>query len=389
MMPNANGFLTLEQLPSEPFYELAPAFCDQCKMFQLMEQPEPREMFHDAYAFYSGTSEYMKRHFAAFAEDVAECWLKGVADPLVVEIGSNDGIMLRHFAERGVRHLGVEPSQNVAAVAIEDGIDTLTAFFNHASAQEIRAERGAAHAILAANVMSHIATLPDVAAGVAALLARDGVLVIESPYLGAVIDKTAYDQIYDEHVYLFSTTSVANAFRPHGLELVDVAPQIVHGGSMRWTLGWRGVHRSTAAVAATLAAEARQGLDTSSTFERFRARCKSSRDDLRAMLVRCKEEGARIAGYGATAKSTTVLNYCRIGPDLIDFISDTTPIKQGKLSPGMHVPVRPHAEFVARYPDYAVLFAWNHAAEIKAKEQAFVTAGGKWICHVPEARIES
>jgi methylation protein EvaC len=354
-------------------------------MFQLMEQPDPRQMFHSEYAFFSGTSEYMKRHFAAFAGQVTDRSLKGLVDPLVVEIGSNDGIMLRHFAARGLRHLGVEPASNVAAVASEQGIETLVAFFSEATAHAIRAEHGAAHAVLAANVMSHIATLPDVAAGVAALLARDGVLVIESPYLGAVVEKTTYDQIYDEHVYLFSATSVANAFRPHGLELIDVVAQHVHGGSMRWTLGRSGEHRPSAAVDAVLAAESALGLDEGRTFERFRERCEASRDALRATLTRCKEEGARIVGYGATAKSTTVLNYGKIGPEIIEYISDTTPIKHGKLSPGMHVPIRPHADFVANYPDYALLFAWNHSAEIMAKEQAFVAAGGKWLSHVAAA----
>jgi methylation protein EvaC len=386
-MPIANGFLTAEQVADEYFFELAPAFCNKCGMFQLVEQPQPDKMFHDQYAFYSSTSRYMQIHFNAFAKAVMQDILSGHRDPFVVELGSNDGIMLRHFHDRGIRHLGVEPSVNVADVARGSGIRTISAFFNLKLAEDIVAEHGHADAILAANVMCHIPDLRGIAAGVQRLLKADGVLIFEDPYLGDMIAKTSYDQIYDEHVFIFSATSIKRAFAPQGLELVDVAPQTTHGGSMRYTLAPKGSRPASPRVQAQLEQERSQGLDKAETYLRFRQNCEVSRASLMQTLGGFRVQGRRVVGYGATSKSTTVTNYCGITPEHIEFISDTTPIKQGKLSPGAHIPVRAYEEFMRRYPDYALLFAWNHAAEIRDKEKAFIAAGGKWIVYVPEVKV--
>lgn len=386
-MPIANGFLLPEQFRDEYFFELAPAFCPCCGMLQIIDQPAPEMMFHGNYAFFSGTSRYMQAHFQRFAQQVMDTILPGRADPFVVELGSNDGIMLRNFAAKGIRHLGCEPSENVAAAARAQGVNTLCAFFGKATAEKIRAENGPADAILAANVMCHIPDIHSVAEGFKALLAPNGVVMFEDPYLGDMVTKTSYDQIYDEHVFVFSALSVQNAFARHGLELVNVEAQVTHGGSMRYTLAPTGSRPVSDAVHALLAAERAQGLDKAETFDRFRANCEKSKADLVALLTRLKAEGKRVVGYGATSKSTTVLNYTGIGPDLIEFISDTTPIKQGKFTPGAHIPVKPYEDFTKAYPDYALLFAWNHKAEIMEKEAGFKAAGGKWIHFVPEVGI--
>jgi methylation protein EvaC len=388
-MPIANGFLKPDETGDEYFFELAPAFCDACGMFQLMKQPQPEKMFHEQYAFYSSTSRYMQTHFEAFAHAVINGVLAGRKDPFVVELGSNDGIMLRHFQQRGLRHLGVEPSTNVADVARGQGINTISAFFDRKLADEIATEHGRADAILAANVMCHIPDLPGVAAGVQRLLKPDGVFVFEDPYLGDMIAKTSYDQIYDEHVFIFSATSVRRAFAPFGLELVDIVPQVTHGGSMRYTLAHKGGRPISKKVDEQLAKETALGLDRAETYLRFKENCESSRAALLQTLERLRTQGKRVVGYGATSKSTTVINYCGITPSHVEFISDTTPIKQGRLSPGAHIPVRPYGEFTKRYPDYALLFAWNHAAEIREKETGFVAAGGRWIVYVPEVAIVS
>jgi methylation protein EvaC len=388
-MPIANGFLNTEEIPNEYFFELAPAFCENCGMFQLIEQPQPEKMFHGQYAFYSSTSRYMQVHFEAFANEVITGVLAGRSDPFVVELGSNDGIMLRHFHTRRLRHLGVEPSVNVAEVARSRGIRTISTFFNRKLAEAIVSEDGRADVILAANVMCHIPDLPSVAAGVQELLKSNGALIFEEPYLGDMIDKTSYDQIYDEHVFIFSATSIASAFAPYDLELVDVAPQITHGGSMRYTLAPKGSRQATARVAKQLAQERAQGLDNAKTYQSFKQSCENSRSRLMQTLNELGEQGKRVVGYGATSKSTTVTNYCGITPQHVEFISDTTPIKQGKLSPGAHIPVRPYGEFTRAYPDYALLFAWNHATEIREKEQAFLAAGGRWIVYVPDVKVIS
>jgi methylation protein EvaC len=388
-MPIANGFLPRNETANEYFFELAPAFCEACGMFQLLEQPHPERMFHEQYAFYSSTSRYMQTHFEAFAHALINTVLVGREDPFVVELGSNDGIMLRHFKARGLRHLGIEPSANVAEMARSQGISTINAFFDRKLADQIAAEQGRADAILAANVMCHIPDLPGVTAGIQRLLKPDGVFVFEDPYLGDMIAKTSYDQIYDEHVFIFSATSVQRAFRPFELELVDVMPQVTHGGSMRYTLAPLGSRQVSKKVNEQLAKEAAVGLDRVQTYLQFKANCEHSRGALMQTLERLRSQQKRVIGYGATSKSTTVINYCGITPAHVEFISDTTPIKQGRLSPGAHIPIKAYGEFTKHYPDYALLFAWNHAAEIREKESDFVASGGRWIVYVPQVAIVS
>ncbi len=386
-MPIANGFLTPEELAGEYFFELAPAFCSTCGMFQLVDQPAPEKMFHGHYAFYSSTSRYMQAHFKAFSEQVTGRVLAGRTDPFVVELGSNDGIMLRNFKDAGYRHLGIEPSQNVAAVARGQGVRTISEFFDERLAERIVSEHGHADAVLSANVMCHIPDLRSVAAGIRKLLKPDGMLIFEDPYLGDMIAKTSYDQIYDEHVFIFSATSVAWAFGQHGLELIDVLPQVTHGGSMRYVLSPRGSHVVAPAVARQMAQETAQGLGRAATYDQFRRSCEASKRALVDTLDSLRRQGKRVVGYGATSKSTTVTNYCGIGPQHIEFISDTTPIKQGKLSPGAHIPVKAYEAFAQNLPEYALLFAWNHATEIFEKETAFKAQGGKWITFVPKVEL--
>ena len=251
-MPIANGFLMPEQYKDEHFFELKPAFCPHCLTFQIEEQPAPEMMFHENYAFFSRTSAHMQRHFKSYAEWVMENHLRG-ADPFVVELGSNDGIMLENFAKRGIRHLGVEPSANVAAVAREHGVNTVVRFFGAEVGADIAKAYGHAAALMAANVMCHIPDMHGIAKGADALLSPDGALIFEDPYLGSMIEKTSYDQIYDEHVYIFSALSVANMFSPYGFELIDLLKQETHGGSMRYVLARKGARPVAPTVAAILA----------------------------------------------------------------------------------------------------------------------------------------
>jgi methylation protein EvaC len=202
-----------------------------------------------------------------------------------------------------------------------------------------------------------------------------------------VVEKISYDQIYDEHVFLFSAHSIQHLFGLHELELIDVQPQKTHWGSMRYVISHAGAHPVKESVQTLLAKEVKLGLNRQSTFDNFRKNVEKSREDLVNLLHELKLGGNRIAGYGATSKSTTILNYCGIGPDTIDYISDTTPIKQGKFTPGMHIPVKSYDAFLNDPPDYAILFAWNHAEEIMAKEKDFMQSGGRWIVHVPKVQV--
>jgi len=385
-MPIANGFLSPEEFDAEYFFNLRVGFCPECKMVQLTEHVDREKMFHDHYAFFSSTSRRQAEHFEQVFDSQKER-LAGKADPFVTEIGSNDGILLKHFAKAGIRHLGIEPSANVAAVAREQGVQTISEFFDEALAREIVAEHGQADLFFGANVMCHIPCLNSVAEGIRILLKPDGLLLFEDPYLGDIIEKTSYDQIYDEHAFFFSVLSVQHLFGEHGLEVIDVQPQNVHGGSMRYIIGHKGEHPVSAAVTAQRGKELSLGLDQPETFEQFRKNVECSRDNLMKQLRELKAAGKRVVGYAATSKSTTVTNYCGITPDWVEFISDTTPIKQGKFSPGTHIPVRAYDDFKSNYPDVALLFGWNHTEEIMANEQVFKDAGGKWLVYVPEVKI--
>ena len=385
-MPIANGFLNPEQFAQEYFFELKVAFCPTCKMVQLTEQPDREKMFHDNYAFYSSTSTRMSHHFKTFAENVMKTYVN-TGDPFVAEIGSNDGIMLQHFAKANIRHLGIEPSANVARVAMEKGVNSISKFFDEELAMQIVAEYGQADAFLGANVMCHIPYLHSVIAGIKRLLKPKGVVMFEDPYLADILEKTSYDQIYDEHAFYFSIASVDYLFSQYGFELIDIQPQNVHGGSMRYVLGHSGAYPVSPSVIAQKKKEELLGLSRGETYDGLRRKIEESREKLVSLLRDLKKQNKRVVGYAATSKSTTVTNYCGITPDLVEFISDTTPIKQGKYSPGVHIPVRAYEEFKKDYPDYALLFGWNHAEEIMEKEQAFRDAGKHWIVYVPEVNI--
>jgi methylation protein EvaC len=382
-MPIANGFLEPQDVQSEYFFELEVGYCPESRMVQLTQLVEKERLFHDHYAFFSSTSRRMTEHFERFASDVRERYLEDPADAFVVEIGSNDGILLQNFARAKIHHLGIEPSENVAEAGRARGVQAISEFFDEALAQRIVEEHGQADAFLGANVMCHIAAIHPVAAGIKRLLKPKGVLIFEDPYLGDIIAKTSYDQIYDEHAFYFSVASVSHLFGLHGLELIDVQPQSVHGGSMRYVIGHRGAHPVSPAVPRQEARERELGLERPETYVKFAESVRRSRDELVALLRKLKAEGRRVAAYGATSKSTTVTNFGAITPDLVEYISDTTPIKQGKLSPGVHIPVAPYERFVREPPEYALLFAWNHAQEILAKEKGYLDRGGKFILYVP------
>lgn len=385
-MPCGNGFLSASDFKTEFFFDLTAAFCPRCSMVQLMEQPDRNKMFHSSYPFFSGSSRHMAKHFSDLAVRLIQD-LKLTPSSFVVEIGSNDGTLLESFAKMNIPHLGIEPAENVVRAAQSRGIRTLSAFFDQSLAQKIVSESGPADLFLAANVMCHIPDLHSILEGIRLLLKPGGMAVFEDPYWGEVLQKTSYDQIYDEHVFLFSLTSLRPLFLSHGLELIDIEKIWTHGGSIRYYVTHQGRQLPASSVSALLESERTQGISKFETYERFRSQCEKSRDDLRRYLQNLKAQGARIMGYGATSKSTTVTHYCGLTRDWVESICDTTPEKQGKFSPGKHIPVVSWDSFRKHFPDYALLFAWNHREEIMAKENAFRDSGGKWISYVPKVEI--
>jgi methylation protein EvaC len=356
-------------------------------MAQLTEQPDREKMFHENYAFFSSTSEYMKLHFKDFANSIIKMQSL-TKDSFVVEIGCNDGIMIQNFKNQDIGHLGVEPSKNVAAVAKEKGVNVVSEFFDVALAKQIISEYKKADAILSANVMCHIPYMHSVFEGIKELLKEDGVFIFEDPYLGDIVEKNSFDQIYDEHVFYFSAMSVGRLAQMHDLELVDTIKQSTHGGSMRYVIAHKGAKEVLQSVKSTIENEISLGLDNKKTFENFASNVANIKKDLYAILSDLKAKNKKVVAYGATSKSTTVTNYCNITPDLLEFVSDTTPIKQNKLTPGAHIPVLPYEEFKKASPDFVLLFAWNHAKEIMSKEAEFMQSiGAKWIVYVPKVEI--
>ncbi len=385
--PMGNGFRRPDDDSPEYTFWLRCGYSEQSRLFQLIEQPDPATMFHDDYAFRSSTSAAMRAHFQAHAERVIEQGWDDTSDPLIVELGCNDGIWLRNFAERGIRHIGIEPAKGPGQAASSNGVRVLPEFFSAELGARLAAENGTAELIYAANVMCHIPDIRGVAEGAAALLSQDGLLVFEDPYLGDVIRLGSYDQIYDEHVFLFSALSVQSIFQDFDLELVDLEPLPTHGGSMRYSLGRRGRHQPSANVATILQAERAQALDRTATFLEFAERVRASAAALRAALIQARAEGRSVAAYGATSKSTTIYTYAGITSEHIDYILDNTPNKIGKVSPGAHIPVVSEAEFEMRRPDVTFLSAWNHQKEILQRHPWYAEQGGVWLSHVPDVHV--
>ncbi|WP_255392555.1 MULTISPECIES: class I SAM-dependent methyltransferase [unclassified Mycobacterium] len=384
--PVSNAFAWPEDAAEVPFFRLAIGLCGSCTMVQQLDEVPPDQMFHAEYPYRASGSSLIRKHAQEVARQIMRTCLDG-KDDFVVEIGSNDGVMLKTLSEAGVRHLGVDPAASAADVARTQGVNVLKEFFNESTATDIRRKHGAARVIYSANAISHISYLDSIFLGVDNLLASDGLFVFEDRYLGDIVSCVYFDQIYDEHIYLFSVRSVQALAAQFGFELIDVEHLPLHGGSIRYTVARPGNSKPSAAVAEFLAREEAEGLADEATFDEFAAAVDRVRTDLVTLLRDIRSDGRRVVGYGATSRSATVMNYCGIGPELLPMVCDSTPEKQGRLTPGTKIPVCPPEWFSAPYPDYALLFAWNHAEEIMAKERQFHENGGRWILYAPKVHL--
>lgn len=383
--PLSGTFLSPTATVPEFFYQLRVCRCQECGMVQLVDEVPRDRMFTPHYPFFTSSSARMSKHFTLTAKFLYSAYCEE-EDPFVIEIGANDGTLLTTFADEGVRHLGVDPAGLPGERAAERGVTMLHDFFEERTAAQIRDAHGLADVIFAANTLCHIPYLDNIFRGVDTILAPKGVFIFEDPYLADILRLTSFDQIYDEHFYYFSASSVDKAARCWGLELIDVERLPVHGGEVRYTLARRGQRPRADAVDALIQDEQNLGLDNFATFTDFAARVQDRRDQLVAQLRELHESGMNIAGYAATAKSATLLNYCQIDKNLVPVIYDTTPEKQGLLSPGAHIPVAAFPES-ADTPDVYLLLAWNHTEEILAKETEFKAKGGRWLRYVPDVTL--
>lgn len=383
--PLANTLVRPLALSSpEPRYPLEVIRCVACGLVQLSVVVDPRILFGSDYAYTTSASAPMVSHFDRYADEIVT--KLGLAGQLVVEIGSNDGVLLRPLAQRGARALGVEPATNVARAANAEGLETLNEFFGEDVARRIAAERGPAKAVVANNVLAHIDDLGAVVRSLDALLASDGVFVAEFPYLGDLVEHVEYDTIYHEHLSYFSIGPLQRLFGDAGFAVVDVERQGVHGGSLRIFVARAG-RAPSASVRVLADAERRAGLHERAAYERFALRVTESRDSLRGLLAGIRAEGRSVAAIGATAKGNTLLNYCGFTTADIAYIADSTPVKQGMLTPGARIPIRPESALREDHPDFTVLLAWNYTDAITRKFADYVWGGGRFVHPIPLARI--
>ncbi|MGA2500050.1 MAG: class I SAM-dependent methyltransferase [Tepidisphaeraceae bacterium] len=374
-MPPANAFLRPDELTRpEPRFPLSLRLCERCGMVQLGHVVPPQLLFR-SYLFFTSSSLRMTDHFSALMTANANAYVR--PGGLVVEIGSNDGTALSSIQRRDVRVLGIDPARNVSVMAAARGVPTVSEFFTEPLGREIARVAGHASLIVACNVLGHIDDLDDVCRGVDALLASDGALVFEVPYLRELMDRGEYDTVYHEHLSYFAVRPLATLLNRHGLRLEKVELMPVHGGTLRGT-ALRGGGCSDD-VQRLIAAEAGSGVGERRAWAAFAQRVEAGRAALRDRLLGLRAAGTKVIGYGAPAKGSVVLNYCGIGTDLLPVVLDSTPAKQGLHVPGTHQPILPPSALPKEDPGMLLLLAWNHAPEILEREKPFRARGGRFL----------
>ncbi len=378
-MPIANGFLKKEKFEKEFFFKLEVGFSKKLSLFQINEHPKPEQMFNKDYPFFTGSSKGMVKHFKNYSNWIKKNYGKNMK--YLVEIGSNDGTFLSNFDKKKIQVLGFEPSDNVAKISQKKGIKTINSFFNYKIVKKYGHLKNKIDIISAANVICHIPDLKNLIKGIDFLLNENGFFIFEEPYLGSMYEKVSYDQIYDEHIFIFSVTSIYKIFNFLNFELIDAIPQSTHGGSMRYVIARKGKYEVKKSVKKLLKEEKKKNIDKLKGCLNFKKNCEISKKKLQEKIKAFKRNNKSIAGYGATSKSTTILNYCGIDFRDIKFICDTTPEKIGKYSPGTHIPVVSMEKFYKEIPDCVFLFAWNHKKEIFKKEKKILKKT-KWFAHI-------
>ncbi|PZO54442.1 MAG: SAM-dependent methyltransferase [Alphaproteobacteria bacterium] len=386
--PLCETFLDARQIDMmEPFFPLHVLVCDSCWLVQLKEYVAADGIFTEHYPYFSSYSTSWVEHARRYCEMITE--RRGLtAESFVVEIACNDGYLLQHFPPLGVTNiLGVEPTANTAEVAKGKGIPVTVDFFGVALAQRIEAEKGKADLILGNNVLAHVPDLNDFVGGAKALLKRGGIITFEFPHLQNLIEQNQFDTIYHEHFCYFSAIAIEAIAKKHGLVFFDVEEIPTHGGSLRVFLAHEGEEDVSQAVRDLIAREERLGYTTLELYAAYEEQVKATKRKLLAFLIEAKNAGKRVVGYGAPGKGNTLLNYCGIGPDFIDFTVDRNPHKHGRFTPGTHIPVLPVEALDAARPDYVLILPWNLRKEIVAQMRHIGQWGGKFVVPIPEATV--
>ena len=386
MTPLANSFVAVERANEmEPFYPLRAYACARCRLVQL-EQFESREGIFSDYAYFSSFSTTWLDHSRRYVEQMVEQLDLG-ADSHVVEIASNDGYLLQYFQARGIPVIGIEPAANVAAAANEKGIPTRVEFFGVDTATALRAESGA-DLLLGNNVLAHVPDLNDFVAAMKVLLKPGGTITMEFPHLLVLVEERQWDTIYHEHFSYFSWLTVREVFAAHGLRLFDVEEIPTHGGSLRIYGAHADDPRADAERTAELADRERAaGLEAIETYVAFAREVAADKLEILSFLIGLKRDGLRIAGYGAPAKGNTMLNYCGVGPEIVEFTCDLSPHKQDHVLPGTHIPIRSPDAIRAERPDVVLILPWNLRTEIMDQLSFIREWGGRFAARAPELTL--
>ncbi len=386
MSPLANSYLAADQLArAEAFYPLHAYVCSECLLVQLQEFESPERIFSD-YAYFSSYSDSWLEHARRYVDQITER-LGLTADSTVVELASNDGYLLQYFVEKGIPVLGVEPAANVAEAAKQKGIPTLVKFFGQETAAEFVEQGVNADLLIGNNVLAHVPNLTSFVAGMAILLAADGVITMEFPHLLRLMAENQFDTIYHEHFSYFSLLAVRKVFAAHGLTIFDVDELPTHGGSLRIYAGHSGRHPESPKIADVLQHEIQAGLDRLETYKAFHEQVKRTKRNLWQFFIESANDGKRIAAYGAPAKGNTLLNYSGIGKDFIDFTVDRSPAKQGLYLPGTHIPIYAPEMIAQAKPDYLLILPWNLREEIMTQNAFVRDWGGRFVVPIPEPQI--
>ena len=386
-MPIANNFLSKADFKNEFFYEMKVGFNENYSLFKLLEHPKPEQMFNSRYPFLTGSSKFMVDHFQNFSEFISKNFIK--TGEKIIEVGCNDGTMLNFFDRNKFDCLGFEPSTNIAKIAEKKNLKIIPDFFscNHDLTNKFINKT---KVIYAANVICHIPDLNNLIKNVDKFLSKDGLFIFEVHYLDKIINDMQYDMIYHEHIYYHSLLSLENHFRRYDMKVFDVKPISIHAGSMRYYVCKHNGRYSTEInerVALLRAEEKKKGFDKFSTFSNFAEKVQKQKITLMACLSQIKKQGKTIAGYGASGRANTIIQYCKINHNHLEYIIDDAPAKQGFYTPGSHFLIRSSEILATDPPDYLLVFAWSFLEEILNKTKTFVNEGGKMIVPLPEVRI--
>jgi len=387
MSPLANAFVAQEHLNcAEKFYPLHTYVCGNCFLVQLEEFESPDSIFSD-YAYFSSYSDSWLRHAKNYTDLMVERFGFD-ANSQVIELASNDGYLLQYFQQKGIPVLGIEPAANVAKVAEEKGIPTLVKFFGVETAKELVARGKQADLLLGNNVLAHVPDLNDFVAGMKILLKPNGILTMEFPHVLQLIKDNLFDTIYHEHFSYFSFLTVENIFATHGLTLFDVEELSTHGGSLRiYGRHSEGDGKISDRVSLLKSKELEVGLDKLETYLSFREKVKATKRQLLSFLIDIKNQGKSLVGYGAPAKGNTLLNYCGIRTDLLDYTVDRSPHKQGLFLPGTHIPICHPDKIMETKPDYLLILPWNLKDEIIEQMSHIREWGGKFVVPIPQVKV--